>query len=298
MPDTATSRRRLGPIEVGALSLGCWRLTTRDIAEAGALVDAALDCGMDLIDTADVYGLDWNGSGFGSVEETLGAVIAARPTRRESMVLATKGGIIPGVPYDSSPAALRSALEASMRRLGVDHVDLYQVHRPDLFTHPEELAATLRSFVEEGRVSMIGVSNVTVAQTRALHAHLGDLLVSTQPEFSAAHLDPLRDGTLDLCMEVGLAPLAWSPLGGGRLLDDGAIRPELAAVLDELAGRQGCSRAHVALAFLLAHPSRPIAIIGTQRPERLRDLSRALEVRLDRTDLYRIIVASEGVPLP
>ena len=301
MPDSLVdgSDRRLGTHSIGALSFGCWRFTTRDLGEAGALIDTALEMGMNLIDTADVYGLDWNGTGFGSVEELLGRVIADRPARREAMVLATKGGIIPGVPYDSSPTALRSALEASLRRLGVDHIDLYQVHRPDLFTHPAELAGTLRSFVEKGLVSMIGVSNVTPAQTRALRTHLGDLLVSTQPQFSATHLAPLRDGTFDLSMELGLVPLAWSPLDGGRLLgDDASIRPELRSVLDELAERERCDRASVALAFVLSHPARPIAIVGTQRPDRLRDLRRAFEVRLDRADLYRIIVASEGVPLP
>jgi predicted oxidoreductase len=292
--------RRLGSRTVGALSFGCWRFTSRDIGEAGALLDTALELGMNLVDTADVYGLDWNGTGFGSVEELLGRVIADRPQRREAMVLATKGGIIPGIPYDSSPAALHSALDASLRRLGVEHVDLYQVHRPDMFTHPEVLADTLRSFIDSGRVSMVGVSNVTVAQTRALRAHLGDALVSTQPEFSAAQLDPLRDGTFDLCMELDITPLAWSPLGGGRLLDDNdaSVRPELRLVLDEIAGREGVSRACVAVAFVLAHPARPIAILGTQQPDRLRELNRAARVKLDRADLYRIIVASEGVPLP
>jgi predicted oxidoreductase len=294
------SKRHLGTQSVGALSFGCWRFTSPDIAEAGALIDTALELGMNLVDTADVYGLDWNGTGFGSVEELLGRVIAERPTRRDGMVLATKGGIIPGVPYDSSPAALNSALDASLRRLGVDHVDLYQVHRPDLFTHPEQLADTLRSFIDSGRVSMVGVSNATISQTRALRAHLGDALVSTQPEFSAAHLDPLRDGTFDLCMELDITPLAWSPLGGGRLLDnaDTSVRPELRLTLDELAMREGVSRACIAIAFVLAHPARPITILGTQQPDRLRDLQRSLEVHLDRTDLYRIIVASEGVPLP
>lgn len=292
--------RRLGSRSIGALSFGCWRFTMRDVGEAGALLDTSLELGMNLVDTADVYGLDWNGTGFGSVEELLGQVIADRPTRREAMVLATKGGIIPGIPYDSSPAALRSALDASLRRLGVEHIDLYQVHRPDLFTHPEVLASTLRSFIDSGRVSMVGVSNVTVAQTRALRAYLGDALVSTQPEFSAVHLEPLRDGTFDLCMELDITPLAWSPLGGGRLLDDtdSSVRPELRLVLDELATREGVSRACIAIAFVLAHPARPVAIVGTQRPERLRELARAAQVHLDRSDLYRIIVASEGVPLP
>ena len=321
-----STSRRLGPDgpEVGPLALGMWRFTGTDIGQNAALIEAGLDLGMNLIDIADVYGLDWGGTGFGSCEENLGAVLRARPELRDRMVLATKGGIVPPVPYDSSAAALRSACTASLARLGTDRIDLYQVHRPDMFTHPAEVADTLDGLVADGLIGAVGVSNYTPAQSRALAAHLEAPLVSTQPEYSAACLDPLRDGTLDLCAEMGMVPLAWSPLAGGRLVaqrpsggdplvaqgpqpsgqplehtdEAGGVRPDLLATLDRLAEREGVDRAAICVAFVLAHPTAPIAVVGTQQPDRLEALQAALGVQLDRGDVYDIIEASEGVPLP
>jgi predicted oxidoreductase len=225
-------------------------------------------------------------------------VLAGAPGLRDRIVLATKGGIRPPVPYDSSPDALRAACEDSLRRLQVDVIDLYQVHRPDMFTHPAELAATMAALRDEGKIREVGVSNHTPAQVAALQAHLPFPLVSNQPEYSAVHLDPLRDGTLDACMRDGVTPLAWSPLAGGRLATGDGVAPDLLAALDDIAGREGVERSHVALAFVLAHPSAPVAIIGSQNPDRIVASTAALGVRLDRADVYRIVQASEGVPLP
>jgi predicted oxidoreductase len=214
------------------------------------------------------------------------------------MVLATKGGIRPPIPYDSSPDALRGACEDSLRRLGVDVIDVYQIHRPDMLTHPADVAATLVGLRDEGKIREVGVSNHTPAQLAALQAHLPFPLASTQPEFSAATVAPIRDGTFDQAMELGIVPMAWSPLAGGRLATGDDVRPELVATLDELAAREGVERSIIALAFVLAHPSSPICIVGTQTPERILGSLAALQVNLDRTDVYDIIEASEGVPLP
>jgi predicted oxidoreductase len=213
-------------------------------------------------------------------------------------VLATKGGILPPIPYDSSPTRLHEAVEDSLRRLHTDTIDLYQIHRPDLFAHPGEVAATLSALRDAGKIREVGVSNHTPAQVEALQQHLPFPLASNQPEYSAVHLDPLRDGTFDACLRDDVTPLAWSPLAGGRLATGDGVRPELVAVLDELAAREGVDRATLALAFVLAHPSRPVAIIGTQRVERIATSLQALEVTLDRADVYAIVQASEGVPLP
>jgi len=290
--------RPLGPFTVGPIGFGCWRLTTPSTNDAVRIVSAAVDLGCTLVDTADVYGLDWGGTGFGTCEERLGQVLRAVPGLRNRMVLATKGGIIPGVPYDSSATALTAACEASLRRLGVDHVDLYQVHRPDLFAHPADVAGTLDALHQRGLVRALGVSNHTPAQVAALQAHLSAPLVSVQPELSAAHLAALRDGTLDQAMQHGLAVLAWSPLAGGRLASGHGVRPELLAVLDRLAAENGATRSQVALAFVLSHPSRPVAIVGTQRPDRIAEAVAAASVALTRRDAYAIIEAAEGLPLP
>jgi aryl-alcohol dehydrogenase-like predicted oxidoreductase len=284
--------------EVGPIAFGCWRFVGTDVAPARELIETALELDMNLIDTADIYGRGHGGGGFGESEELLGKVLAEAPELRDQMVLATKGGIREGVPYDSSAAYLVEACDASLRRLGVDVIDLYQVHRPDLFAHPLEVAEALDGLVVSGKVRTVGVSNHTPAQTRALLEYLEAPLVATQPEWSAAHLAPLRDGTFDLAMAEGFAVLAWSPLAGGALATGEGIRPELLAVLDELAQREGVDRAAIALAFVLSHPSSPVAIVGTQRPERLHEARKALDVHLTKVDCYRIVEASEGVPHP
>ena len=283
---------------IGPLGFGCWRLTTEQTSHAQALIETALDLGMNLIDTADVYGLDYGGSGFGGNEEVLGKVLAAAPHLRDRMVLATKGGIMPPIPYDSSDGYLRSAVDASLQRLGVDVIDLYQIHRPDLFAHPRQVADTLGSLVSEGKIRAVGISNHTPAQHDAFVAHLDVPLATSQPEYSPAFLGPMRDGTFDRCIRDGVVPLAWSPLGGGRLMSGDGVPPALIATLDELAGREGVDRAAICYAFVLAHPSAPVALLGTQNPDRLRSAVAALDVRLDRVDVYRIVQDSEGVPLP
>ena len=283
---------------VGPLGFGCWRYTHDDVAHAQRVLQAALDAGMVLVDTADVYGLDFGGSGFGENEALLGRVLERAPSLRDRMVLATKGGIVPPVPYDSSPEALRAACEASLRRLGVDVIDLYQVHRPDLFAHPADVAETLLALRAEGKIRAIGVSNHTAAQHRALEAHLGEPLATSQPELSVLHLEAVRDGVLDHCMATGTVALAWSPLGRGALATGDGAPAAVVEVLDRLAAREGVGRADVAVAFVLAHPSRPVAILGSQDPERLAAAPAALGVQLDRRDVYELVVASEGRPLP
>ena len=296
--DAGTRELGRSGLTVGPLAFGCWRFTHEHIRDARTALDTALANGMHLVDTADVYGLDWGGAGFGACEALLGRVLGDAPELRDQIVLATKGGIHPPVPYDSSNDGLRRACEASLHRLEVDTIDLYQVHRPDLFAHPEAVAGTLLALRDEGKIRAIGISNYTPGQHDALRAFLGDALATTQPEYHAAHLDPLRDGTFDLCARDGVTPLVWSPLAGGRLATGDGIRAELLLVLDELAAREGVTRGAVAIAFTLAHPTRPVAIIGSQQPDRLRAATDALRVHLDRTDCYRIVAASDGRPLP
>ncbi|MEM6706699.1 MAG: aldo/keto reductase [Acidobacteriota bacterium] len=294
------SRRRLGrsAFECGPLAFGCWRFVGMTVEEGQRRIEAALDHGLDLIDTADVYGLDWGGTAFGQAEELLGAVLRQAPSLRERMVLATKGGIQPGVPYDSSTQYLRSAVEASLQRLATDTIDLYQIHRPDPFTHPAELAETLDVLRREGKIREVGVSNYTVPQLEALAEVLPFDLATSQPELSALALAPIFGGELDVLQQREIRPLAWSPLGGGRLATGDGVREELISVLDELAERESVARTDVALAFVLAHPSKPVAILGTQTIERIETAHACCSVRLDRSDVYRIVEASTGESLP
>ncbi len=291
------SPRDLGPFQVGPLAVGTWRLTDPDHATGVALMAKGVELGFNLVDTADVYGLDWGGAGFGSCEEHVGRALSAEPGLRDQIVLATKGGIIPGVPYNSGAKYLKQAVDASLRRLNTDRIDLYQIHRPDMLTSPAALAESMVDLKEQGKVLEFGVSNYTPAQFDALQHHLPFPLLSTQPQLSAAHLDPLFDGTLDQAMKLGTVPLAWSPLGGGAIVGADA-NSELTSVLDELAEREGQTRATVALAFVLSLPSRPVAILGTTKQDRLVEAAAVASVKLDRADCYRIIEASTGEKLP
>ena len=291
-----------GP-KAGALGFGCWRFMGHDLSHAERLVETALDLGMTLVDTADIYG--FGGAGFGAAETLLGQVLKADPARRSRMVLASKGGILPPAPYNSSRAYLIEACEASLSRLGTEQIDLYQIHRPDLLTPWEEVAGALETLISAGKIARAGVSNFTLAQTRALQAHLGTKLASTQPEFSALQLAPLEDGTLDWCQETGAAALIWSPLGGGRLgegyvpqPDDPARLADIHAALDRIAAQQEAGRSDVALAFVLKHPARPVVLLGTQTPARLKAAVRALDIELSRQDWYSILEASRGAPMP
>ena len=218
-----------------------------------------------------------------TAEVLLGRLFAADPGLRRAMVLASKGGIIPGVPYDSSADYLTAACEASLRRLGTDHLDLFQVHRPDVLTHPAEVARALEGLVASGKVRSVGVSNYTPSQTAALVAHLSIPLASLQPEFSPLAIEPLTDGTLDLAMQHGIGVLAWSPLAGGRLgaPGDDERAQHVCAELDVQAIRCGVSRSAAAYAWLMAHPAGVIPIVGSQQVHRIREAADAYRGRLD-----------------
>jgi predicted oxidoreductase len=283
---------------VSRLAWGMWRFTG-DATSARALVDAALGAGITLFDTADIYGID--GAGFGAAEALLGDLLAADTGLRDRIVLATKGGIDPGVPYDSGSSYLAAAIDASLRRLRTDRVDLYQIHRPDVLTHPAEVARTLADAHDAGKIGAVGVSNYTVAQIDALRAHLpGSLpLVATQPEFSALELTPLIDGQLDQAMRCDLTVLAWSPLGGGRIASPTSPREHaVAAALDDVAAAHGVSRTVAAYAWIMAYPAAPIPIVGSQQPARIAEAARALDVELTRTQWYAVLTASRGEKLP
>ena len=297
---STTSRRKLGKtgLEVSALAWGMWRFAGDDLDAATARVEAALAAGIDFFDTADIYGA--GGDGFGAAEALLGRVFARAPSLRQNIVLATKGGIEMGVPYNSSAAYLVAACEASLKRLGVERVELYQIHRPDSLAHPAEVAAAFEQLRAAGKIAEAGVSNYTPSQVAALRAHLPFELASTQPEFSALTIAPISDGVLDQAMQHGMGVMAWSPLGGGRLgaaSDDKRVQT-VATVLDEIAERQGVSRASVAYAWIMAHPSGAIPIVGSQQPERIAASTEALKVSLSRAEWYAVLTASRGERLP
>ena len=292
--------RKLGgtDIEISPIAWGMWRFCGDDVNAAQSRVEAALDAGITLFDTADIYGPD-NGEPFGAAEALLGRVFQQAPSLRQRMVLATKGGIRMGVPYDSSAAYLRAAIDASLSRLGTERVELWQIHRPDILAHPQEVARTLEAAHQAGKIAAIGVSNFSVAQTAALTHFLTVPLASQQPEFSPLFLEPAQNGLLDQAMVLGLTVLAWSPLGGGRLGRPNDERSRaIAALLDAKAMEAGVERAAATYSWIMAHPSRPIPIAGTQNLDRIAAIPQAFQVEWNRQEWYRVFETSLGEKLP
>ncbi|MEX3009770.1 aldo/keto reductase family oxidoreductase [Hoeflea sp. TYP-13] len=288
--------------EIGRLSYGCWRLPGAPQAEVAAKIDAALEIGANLIDTAAVYG--FGGDGFGAAEAMLGKLIAERQSLRDDIVLVTKGGITPPLPYNSSAEHLIASCEASLQRLNCDHVDLFLVHRPDNLTGHAAVAEALGELVRSGKARAVGVSNYTLEQTRALQHFLDEPIVATQPEISAWCTETLFNGVLDHAQSASMLPMAWSPLAGGSLATGIAPGgspdrfPDLIAVIDRIAGDNNSTRDCVALAWLLAHPAGIVPILGTQSPERIRAAAGAFDINMNRRDWYDILEASLGERMP
>ena len=279
-----------------SIAYGFWRYGAGDLDLALRMMGDAREAGVTHFDTADVYGGD---SGFGAAETLLGEVRKTAPSLFNGAELATKVGVEIGTPYNSSRDYIRNAVDASLRRLGAERIDLLYIHRADLLAHPEEVASALDAAVTEGKAAAVGVSNYAPAQVEALCAYLNAPAAAHQVEFSVLHPAPLFDGTIDQAMARKIPLYAWSPLAGGRIFSGAAgaalrVRP----LLEKLAGQKETSVDAIALAFILRHPARVTPIIGTKNPARLAVAIAARGVELTRAEWYRILEASLGRGMP
>jgi len=299
------------------LAYGCWRVagtwnpaevTPASRAAGRRAIIAAYEAGYTLFDNADIYC-------HGETERILGEALREVAGMRDRVVIVTKGGIRPaGDPdpdaparYDFSAPHLINACEQSLRRLGIEMIDLYLLHRPDFLADPEEVAQAFRKLKAAGKVRYFGVSNFRPLLVTALQAACPMPLVAHQVEISLAKLDALTDGTLDQCMIERITPMAWSPLAAG-LMGDGANRrlpsqqtycaKRFLPELDAIAQARGVSRVAVSLAWLLKHPARIQPIVGTTNPERIRAAATADGLELTREEWYRLLIAARGEPMP
>jgi predicted oxidoreductase len=269
---------------------------------------AAFEAGYTLFDTADIYCR-------GVCEEILGQTLREVPGMRDRILIATKCGIrFGGEPkadsphrYDFSADHILRSCDQSLKRLGVDRIDLYQLHRPDLLMNPPEIAAAFDQLKKQGKVRQFGVSNFLPSTLSALQAHCPMPLIVNQVEIHLGRLDCFQDGTLDQCLEKTITPLCWSPLGGGWLGEGRTIsaddpkrelKQKLIEALDQAATEHGVSRTVIALAWLLKHPSGIIPIVGSNDPAHIRDAAKADAVELSRDQWYRILLAARGKALP
>jgi len=281
----------LGRVEVGAIGLGLMTFDQSGPQPREQLLDtvrAALDAGVTLFDTADAYGPgDQKGACAQGENERLVASLLDELGVRDQVLLATKGGHVRteggGWDTDSSAAHLRQAVDASLERLGVDQIALWQHHRPDPKVDYAEVIGTLGEIARSGKVARIGLSNADPDQIRAAHAELGDALVSVQNEFSPKFRSSRPE--IDVCEELGLAFLPWSPLGG---LSDAKELAEKHPAFAEVASGRGVSAQQVALAWELAQSPVVIPIPGAKRPQSITDSAAAADLELTAEELCRL----------
>ena len=281
-------QRRIGDQTVSAIGLGAMPLSTKtdrpSREDAVAVVHAALDAGVTLVDTADAYARDE--SEFGHNESLVAEALASYGSGADDVLVATKGGHTrEGSDWllDGSPAHLRRACEASLRRLGVDAIGLYQYHRPDPGTPWDESMGALRQLADDGLVRMVGISNADVAQIDVARSIVGPALVSVQNQFSPGWRHSADE--LAHCAGHGLAFIPWSPFGGvGAAGSLDATAPAFAEVASEL----GVSVYRVTLAWHLAQADVVLPIPGASRPASIQDSAAAADLALTPEQLARL----------
>ncbi|MEV5357839.1 aldo/keto reductase [Streptomyces sp. NPDC052693] len=282
--------RRIGDVEVSAIGLGAMPMSIEgrpDEERSLATVHAALDAGVTLIDTADAYHLHADEVGH---NETLVAKALASHDRGGEVLVATKGGHLrPGDgswTLDGSPRHLKEACEASLRRLGVEAIGLYQFHRPDPKVPYAESVGAVRELLDEGKIRMAGISNANPEQIRQAQDILGGRLVSVQNQFSPAFRS--SEPELRLCDELGIAFLPWSPLGGiAKAGELGSAHGAFARIAEQ----HGVSPQRVCLAWMLAKSPVVVPIPGASRPETIRDSAAASDLVLTDTELAELDAA-------
>lgn len=264
---------------------------------------AAWEAGYTLFDHADIYAA-------GEAESLHGEFMKDAPSMRDEILIATKCGIvIPGQfdnkephRYDFSKEHILKSCEGSLKRLGIEQIDLYQLHRPDILMDPDEIGEAFERLHGSGKVKWFGVSNFSPSFVSTLQSGLKEPLVVNQVEISLSHLDCFTDGTLDQCIREKITPLSWSPVGGGWIASDEA--PEKESLLShwkligDMAKKYEVGRGEVCLAWLMKHPSVIVPIVGTIKPERIKSAVKATEIELSREDWYRLYVSARGERLP
>ncbi|BFH68201.1 aldo/keto reductase [Paenibacillus dendritiformis] len=312
----AASRLVLGCMGLG----GGWNgdpITNQHLAAAHAAVDAALEAGINMFDHADIYTR-------GKAEQVFGQVLKERPELRERIVLQSKCGIrfadkgIPGR-YDFSKEHILRSVDGSLKRLGVEYLDILLFHRPDPLMEPEEVAEAVSALKSAGKVRAFGVSNMSAGQIRLLQAYSKEPLIVNQLEMSLAKIgwldqgvhvnqdaakeDIFPEGTLEYCRLENIQIQAWGPLAQGvfsgrDLSDQPASIRETAELVQAMADEKGTTREAIILAWLMRHPAGIQPVIGTANPERIRACGEAANLTLTREEWYTLYVSSRGRALP
>ena len=283
------------------LVYGMWRLgddSDTSPAHVQSKIEACLDQGLTTMDQADIYG------GY-MAEEILGNALRAAPHLKDRIEIVTKCGILVGAGryadrrvkhYDTSRAHILASVDHSLRLMGINRIDLLLIHRPDPMMDHEETGAALDEVVQSGKVRAVGVSNFRPWDLSLLQSAMQTRLATNQIELSLLAHQGFTDGQVASLQERGLPIMAWSPLGGGTLLTEGG--EPLGVLLRRIGEETGTDPAAVAVAWLLAHPALILPVMGTNNLDRIRTLSRAFDVPMDRQTWFELYSAAIGQEVP
>lgn len=291
-------RVQLAPgLSLSRLAYGMWRVGDDPDTSARhiqAKIEACLAQGITTLDQADIYG------DYGA-EALLGACLRAAPGLRGQLEIITKCDIVAPCGrysdrrvkyYDTSAAHITASVDHSLKAMGIERIDLLLLHRPDPLLDPNETGPALDALIASGKIRAAGVSNFRPHDITLLQSAMSARLVTNQVELSLTALDAFTNGDLAFLQERRMVPMAWSPLGGGALMQDAGSR--LNAALKEVASRCGADPAAMAIAWLLAHPAGILPVLGTNRFDRIRSLSEAFTITMDRQDWFELYSAALG----
>lgn len=283
---------------------GLWRLAEWDYSEAEVvrLIEHCLELGITTFDHADIYGSY-------TCESLFGKALQIKPELRDKMEIVTKCGIVlesPNRPenkshhYNTSKKHIISSAERSLKNLKTEYIDVLLIHRPDPFMDPEEVAEAFTELKASGKVKHFGVSNFKSHQFTMLQSYLDIPLITNQIELSAYNLENFDDGTLNFCQEKRIAPMAWSPMAGGKVFRGVDGKSErLKKTLSKIAAEIGANEIdEVLYAWLLNHPARIMPIVGSGKMDRIQRAVHALKHELNRGQWFEILQSSMGHDIP
>ena len=289
---------------VPTIAVGCMRISNMSEKEASQFVETCLSNGANFFDHADIYG-------GGKSEEVFGKAIS---DMREKVIIQTKCGIVPGKMFDFSYKHITESVNASLKRLGTDYIDILLLHRPDALMEPEEVAKAFSDLKSSGKVRCFGVSNQNPYQMSLLQKYLDMPICANQLQFSVMHAPMIQSGinvnmyndsavnrdggVLDYCMLNDITIQPWSPMQYGFFegcFVDNDKFPELNKVLGNIAEKYNVSKTTIAIAWILRHPAKMQPITGTTNHTRLRDSFKAAEIKLTRKEWYDIYKAAGNI---
>ena len=288
-------------VELSRIVYGLWRLgddPDRSVAHVRAKIDACLAQGVTSMDEADIYG-DY------ASEQIFGAALKEAPGLRDQLEIITKCDIMlisEKYPtrrvkhYDTTAAHIGASVDASLRNMGIETIDLLLIHRPDPLMDHHETGAALDAAVASGKVKAVGVSNFKLHDWTLLQSAMKTPLATNQIEISLLEHSPFTNGDIAFLQERGVPPMAWSPLGGGALFEADAAA--LRAGLGKLAAALGVDEAAAATAWLLAHPAKILPVVGTNNLDRIKRIGDAARVEMDRETWFELYTLALGGEVP